>query len=152
MDPRLVRDIKQAEGFSLKAYRDPNDYWTIGYGHLMADQALGASGYRITQEQAEAYLDSDLYQAQARCMHLLEWPKLDTPCRQNAVIELEFNMGGKWVKFYKTRLDISNQNWQAAHDDLLISLWAKQVGKTRSNRIANYLLTGQYPDLNIASQ
>src|SRR5882672_4324191 len=145
MDLRLIKDIKQSEGCSLKAYIDSLGYWTVGYGHLMVDQAFGASGYIITQDQAESYLESDLEQARSRCMHLIEWPYLDTPCRQNAVIELEFNMGGKWVKFYKTRLDIGNQDWKAAHDDLLISLWAKQVGPTRSNRIANYLLTGQYP-------
>lgn len=144
MDPRLVNDIKKAEGFSLKAYRDSLRFWTIGYGHLLPDQSKDWTGHTITQEQADAYLDDDLTQAQARCMHLIEWPSLDTPCRKNAVIELEFNMGGKWVKFYKTRLDIGNQDWQAAHDDLLKSLWAKQVGHARSTRLANYLLKGQY--------
>lgn len=145
MDLRLVKDIKQSEGCELKAYQDTLHYWTIGYGHLLPNQEKDWTGYTITQEQADAYLMDDLAQAQARCFHLIEWPKLDTPCRQNAVIELEFNMGGKWVKFYKTRLDIGNQDWQAAHDDLLKSLWAKQVGKTRSDRIADYLLTGKYP-------
>lgn len=144
MDPRLVKDIKQSEGCELKAYRDTLKYWTVGYGHML-DPTKDWTGYTITQEQADAFLADDLNQAQSRCMHLIEWPKLDTPCRQNAVVELEFNMAGKWVKFYKTRLDIGNQNWQAAHDDLLISLWAKQVGPTRSNRLANYLLTGKYP-------
>jgi lysozyme len=145
MDPRLVADIKGSEGYKLTAYRDSLGYWTIGYGHLLPDQTKDWYGYTITQAQADTYLDQDLTQAQARCMHLVEWPSLDTPCRQNAVIELEFNMAGKWIKFYKTRLDIGNQDWKAAHDDLLNSLWAKQVGSTRSNRIANYLLTGQYP-------
>lgn len=143
MDPRLIRDIKQSEGCKLVAYRDSLDYWTIGYGHLL-DQTKDWVGHTITQDQADAYLADDLTQAQTRCMHLLEWPMLDTPCRQNAVIELEFNMAGKWLKFYKTRLDIGNKNWQSAHDDLLKSMWAKQVGPARSNRIAKYLLTGQY--------
>lgn len=143
MDSRLVKDIKQSEGLSLIAYKDSLGYWTIAYGHLLS-QDRDWTGHSITQEQADAYLVDDLAQAQSRCMHLVEWPSLDTPCRQNAVIELEFNMGGKWIKFYKTRLDIGNKDWQAAHDDLLKSLWAIQVGKTRSDRIANYLLTGQY--------
>lgn len=145
MDSRLVNDIKQAEGVRLVAYKDSLLYWTIGYGHLL-DQTKDYTGFTITQVQADMYLDLDLTQAYNRCMHLNEWPKLNTPCRQNAVIELEFNMGGKWVKFYKTRLDIANQAWQQAHDDLLNSLWAKQVGTTRSNRLANYLLTGEYPN------
>lgn len=145
MDARLVKDIKQAEGDRLKAYKDSLGYWTIGYGHLLPNQTISWADHTITQEQADSYLEEDLEQAQARCMHLVEWPSLDTPCRKNAVIELEFNMAGRWIKFYKTRLDIGNKDWQAAHDDLLKSLWAKQVGKTRSERIAGYLLTGQYP-------
>lgn len=144
MDVRLVRDIKQSEGFSLKAYRDSLDYWTVGYGHLL-DKTKDWTGFTITQEQAENYLESDIAGAETSCTYLPEWKDLDTPCRQNAVIELVFNMGlSKWKYFAKTRLDIQNNNWQSAHDDLLKSMWAKQVGPTRSNRIANYLLKGQY--------
>ncbi len=145
MDQRLVKDVKQAEGCKLTAYKDTLGYWTIGYGHLLPDQDRDWTGHTITQEQADLFLDEDLQAAYLRCIHLIEWPYLDTACRQNAVIELQYNMGGKWVKFYKTRLDIGNRDWKSAHDDLLNSLWAKQVGKARSERIANYLLEGQYP-------
>jgi lysozyme len=144
MDARLVQDVKQAEGYSLTAYKDSLEFWTIGYGHLLPDQSKDWTGYTITQDQANAYLEADLAHAKAMCTDLPEWTSLDTPCRQNAVIELEFNMGGKWKSFIKTRSAIQAKNWQAAHDDLLDSLWAKQVGPTRSNRIANYLLTGDY--------
>lgn len=144
MDSRLVRDVKQSEGCKLAAYRDSLGFWTIGYGHLVDNKGL--PGVLIcTQAQADLWLEEDLSQAEKRCMHLIEWPMVDTPCRQNAVIELEFNMAGKWVKFYKTRLAIGNKDWKGAHDGLLNSLWAKQVGETRSNRIANYLLNGEYP-------
>jgi lysozyme len=144
MDPKLLADIKQSEGFSLVAYKDSRGFWTIGYGHLLP-QTKDWAGYTITQAQAENYLDKDLAEAQANCVYLPEWASLDTQCRKNAVIELEFNMGSKWRSFAQTRLDIQNKNWQKAHDDLLDSLWAKQVGPTRSHRLANYLLTGQYP-------
>lgn len=144
MDSRLLADIKQAEGCKLEAYTDTKGFWTIGYGHLLPDQSKDWKGYIISQYQADSWLEDDLEQARARCMHLHEWPCLDTVCRQNALIELEFNMAGKWMKFLKTRQDIYNQNWQAAHDDLLDSAWAKEVGPTRSKRIAKYLLTGEY--------
>lgn len=144
MDPRLIADIKQSEGYSLKAYRDPRDYWTIGYGHFL-DQTKDWTGHTITAEEAEHLLELDIAGAETSCTYLSEWSYLDTPCRQNAVIELVFNIGlSKWKFFAKTRLDIQNKNWQSAHDDLLKSMWAKQVGPTRSNRLANYLLTGKY--------
>jgi lysozyme len=143
MDSRLIADIKQSEGCKLTAYKDSLGFWTIGYGHLLGNEK-DWTGYKITQKQASALLEDDLGFAQTKAQALLEWKSLDTPCRQNAVIELVFNMGDKWKQFAKTRLDIQNKNWQAAHDDLLDSLWAKQVGATRSNRIATYLLQGEY--------
>jgi len=143
MDAHLLQDVKNAEGCRLKAYKDSLGYWTIGYGHLL-DQDKDWQGYTITQDNAEAWLINDLQETYLRCTHLPEWASLDTLCRQNAIIELMFNMGGKWLKFYKTRLDISHQDWKSAHDDLLNSLWAQQVGKARSERIAKYLLEGYY--------
>lgn len=144
MDTHLLNDVKESEGCRLEAYKDSLGYWTIGYGHLL-DDLKDWKGYTITQDEAEALLINDLDSALFRAMHLPEWHALDTLCRQNAVVELLFNMGGKWLKFYKTRLDISHGDWKSAHDDLLNSLWAKQVGPTRSQRLANYLLIGQYP-------
>lgn len=146
MDPRLIADIKNAEGCNLRAYKDTLGYWTIGYGHKLTIVAINLPSQfqEITQAQADEFLAGDLAIAQGRAQALPEWKFLDTSCRQNAVIELEFNMAGKWKLFAETRLDIQNQNWQKAHDDLLNSLWAKQVGQTRSNRLANYLLEGTY--------
>jgi lysozyme len=144
MDSRLIADIKQAEGFSLKAYKDTKGLWTIGYGHLLPDQSKDYSQYTITQIEADEFLKEDITLAGLKCLKLPEWPSLDTSCRKNAVIELVFNLGDKWKQFAKTRLDIQNKEWKKAHDDLLDSLWAKEVGSTRSNRLANYLLTGEY--------
>ncbi len=143
IDPDLLRDIERAEGFSLTAYKDSLGFWTIGYGHLLPS-GHDWTGYTITQAQADTWLDDDIEMARASAQRLPEWTALDTPCRQNAVIELVFNMGFKWKQFAQTRLDIQNKAWQKAHDDLLDSLWAKQVGPTRSNRLADYLLTGVY--------
>lgn len=143
MNQRLMDDVKKAEGCRLTAYKDSLGYWTIGYGHLL-DQDKDWTGHTISQDEAEATLINDLQQTYLRCTHLPEWACLDTLCRQNAIIELMFNMGGKWLKFYKTRLDISHGDWKSASQDLLNSLWAKQVGKVRSERIAEYLEFGEY--------
>lgn len=143
-DPRLIADIKNAEGCNLRAYKDTLGYFTIGYGHLLLDQTKNYSDYEITSDFAENLLGEDIEKARSICIFLPEWKSLDTECRQNAVVELVFNMGSKWKLFAQTRLDIQNKNWQKAHDDLLNSLWSKQVGPKRSNRLATYLLTGEY--------
>lgn len=48
--------IKSFEGCRLTAYLCPSGVWTIGYGHT----AGVCQGQKITQEQADAFLASDL--------------------------------------------------------------------------------------------
>ncbi len=47
--------------------------------------------------------------------------------------------------FVHCRQALQARDWQAAHDQLLNSAWAGQVHEKRANRIAGYLLTGEYP-------
>jgi GH24 family phage-related lysozyme (muramidase) len=145
IDARLITDVKGAEGCRLVAYRDSLGLWTIGYGHEL-DQTIDWSGHEITQVTADALLAQDLEQAQAETQLLSDWSLLDTPCRQNAVVELVFNMGVKhWLGFRLCRAAIANQDWKEASDQLITSKWAVEVGARRSLRLSNYLLTGQYP-------
>ena len=149
VDPRLARDIARAEAPGgipiLKAYQDDGGVWTIALGHTGSEVVQGLI---CTPDQAWAWLNADITKAQQGAMHLSEWPLLDTPCRQNAVTECVFNLGLEhWRdEFPATRFAIRAQNWQAAHDNLLASpKWISEVGLGRVTRLANYLLTGQYP-------
>lgn len=150
IDPRLIRDVQFAESPdgvpNLVSYQDDEGNWTIGFGHLMKNQDASAAGTIITAQRAQDLLIADLTNAKLQACQTLEWPDLDTPCRQNAVIELIFNMGEhKWMGFIETRAAIRAAQWQVAHDQLLQSKWDKEVHQTRANRLANYLLTGSYP-------
>lgn len=144
IDPRLTADIKAAESCKLTSYKDSEGLWTVGWGHLLDQNVFGAD-YTITQEQADAWLQLDIESAQTYAQKTSEWDALDTACRQNAVVELCFNMRSKWLLFVNARRAIDRHDWQAAHDGLLASVWATQVHATRANRLADYLLTGQYP-------
>lgn len=144
IDPRLVKDIDNGEGCKLVAYRDTKNLWTIGWGHLL-DQSKDWTGLAWTQQYADSIRDQDITKAIAIAQALQEYPYLDTPCRQNAVCELVFNMGKRWNTFVKCRAAIARNDWQAAHDQLLASEWDTEVGKTRADRIAGYLLAGVYP-------
>jgi lysozyme len=146
LSPELLAAVKQAEGLRTVAYRDTNGFWTIGYGHKLA-AGKDWGGYAINSDTANGLLVTDLNEATLASIRLMEWPFLDTPARQDAQVELVFNMGaGRWATFTETRFAIRAHDWQGAHDGLLESLWATQVGKTRSNRLANQLLTGTYPE------
>lgn len=151
-DAELIRDIKSAEGCKLIAYKDGEGYWTIGYGHLL-DQSIDWTGHEITQDTADQLLAQDIDARAAQAALLPEWTALDTPCRQNAVIECIFNLGAShWVKeFPRTRSDIKVQSWKAAAADLMNSPeWIKEVGRARVARLAGYLQSGSYSPLRVS--
>jgi GH24 family phage-related lysozyme (muramidase) len=151
-DPRLVTDLKIAERDMLQAYPDSLGNWTAGYGHLLPPAAPGQSweGFTIIQSTADNWLEVDIRSAIKYAQALPEFSALDTDARQNAVVELCFNMRGNWTHFKECRAAIMVKDWQTAHDQLLDSLWSTQVNPDnfpngRNYRIANYLLTGEYP-------
>ena len=133
----LRTNIQAAEGCRLAAYLDSVGVWTIGYGHTPAKM-----GQVCSQAMADAWLDADIATAKALALKLPEATNLD-PVRLDALTELIFNLGpNKWRLFAKTRAAIADGAWADAKANLLNSLWAKQVGVTRSTRIADMLLIG----------
>jgi len=142
ISPLLIKDVQNAESCKLKGYKDSRGFYTKGWGHLLEDQS--GPGVNWTQDQADEQLIKDLRSAEAFAQGTPEWPYLDTPCRQNAVIELCFNLRKRWLLFVNTRVAIRDRDWQVAHDELLNSAWDHQVHETRANRLADYLLTGEY--------
>lgn len=147
---RLESQIKQAEGIRTTAYRDSLGKWTGGVGHLL-DQAKDWTGVKFTIAQISEWLESDINTAIAASSTLLEWPFLDTPARQEAVIELVFNMGlSHWKGFAHARLFITKKDWLQASAALLDSAWTKQVQPQgldkpgRAKRLAYQLETGDF--------
>lgn len=175
IDPNLAQDVSASEFDSLEAYLDSLGFWTIGRGHLLPPPAPGKSwkGFTISREVDDRYFNEDLVAALAYAQKLPEFGSCDTSCRQNALIELCFNMGGKWTHWGPTRTLMQAKDWQGVHNHLLNSLWASEVQphhyvndvcsrcahakapqppysyctgiqRGRADRIANYFLTGQY--------
>lgn len=144
-DIRLVADIHSSESCVLTAYRDTKNLWTIGWGHLL-NQHTDWTGHVITQQQADDWFFADLGEAVMYAESFPEYLLMDTDCRRNAFVELMFNPGPtKWREFVDTRAALNRRDWKRAHDELLDSKWAVDVKSRRANRIANYLLTGMYP-------
>ena len=149
IDPRLIHDIQWAEapgGIAvLVGYADGGGVPTAGYGHTGPDVFIGRL---YSPQQCNDWLAADLQRFALRAQTLPEWSALDTPCRQNAIIECIYNLGdAHWYsEFPATRHSISVKDWQGAHDNLLDSpKWIEEVKIERVTRLANYLLTGVYP-------
>ena len=84
--------LKTWEGCRLSAYPDPASGgapWTIGYGHTGAEVVPGLT---ITQEQAEAWLQSDAAEAAGAVDRLCRGVAL-TAHQRDALISFCFNVG-----------------------------------------------------------
>ena len=148
VDQRLLHDIKFSEApggrAELVGYADGGGVPTVGYGHTGPEVYVGM---KISQVQADIWLDADIEEANEQAAQLPEWASLNTACRRNAIIECVFNLGdGHWkTEFPKTRAAIQRQDWPAAAQALLNSpLWIKQVHLSRVERLAEYLQRGSY--------
>jgi len=149
IDRRLAVDLDASESDRLLAYRDSLGYWTCGRGHLMP-QGRSWEGFRVTQAASDGWFSNDILKAIRLASALPEMASCNTQCRKNALYELVFNMGGRWKTFTRTRAAVVNRQWKQAHDNLLASLWARQVQPHgldkpgRATRIAKYFLIGEY--------
>lgn len=135
----LLPDLKRDEGCRLSAYQDTLGIWTVGYGH-----AHVAPGTVWTQAQADAQLANDVAHTEASLDVQLPWWRDLDDIRQDVIANMGFNMGvATLCQFRNTLAAVQRHDWQAAHDGMLASLWARQVGN-RAVRLADQMLTGEH--------
>ena len=146
--PYLAQDLRRDEGLRLQAYPDPlsgAEPWTIGYGHTGPEVHEGLAW---TPAEAETALISDIARACERLDAHAPWWRDLADARQDVLANLCFNMG--WLNaagthglgtFQRTLDAIRAGRWQEAHDRLLASAWAREVGG-RAVRLARQLMTG----------
>ena len=97
LTPAGYRLIQTCEGCRLRAYPDPASGgapWTIGYGHTGPEVQPGVV---ISQQQAEAWLRSDIARFEAavdRCLAAsgIADPRL-SPQQRDALVSFCFNVG-----------------------------------------------------------
>lgn len=138
----LLADLRRDEGFRANAYPDPLSHaepYTIGYGHTGPEVHMGLTW---SVAQAETALESDAAFAEHDLDRFAPWWRKLDGLRQDVMVNMAFNLGAtKLMKFHNTLATIEGGQWQAAHDGMLASAWARQVG-ARAVRLANQMLTG----------
>lgn len=128
----MVSRIKKHEGLMLKPYRCPAGKLSIGYGRNLEDCG-------ISQEEADYLLLNDIEKAEKELKNNFKWVESIDFERYYALVELVFNMGIARFKGFKKMLGACEKGeWSKASDELLDSLYAKQVGK-RAKTLANIL-------------
>lgn len=136
---RLADQLSVHEGIRLKPYRDSVGKLTVGIGRNLDD--VGISG-----SEARYLLENDITRAENDAMKIGWFDALDT-VRQNAVVELIFNMGAATfpTKWPNTSLAFQRKDYVAAAAGLRASKWYTQVGPYRGERIAKMVETGEWP-------
>ncbi len=129
---KLKEELIDDEGVRDYAYQDSLGYFTIGIGHLI-DKRVGG---KISQDTIHHIFKEDIAEAvQQLDDNLFWWRSLD-PVRQRALINLCFNMGiNKLLGFQNFLAHSQAGDYKKATEHLLDSKWARQVQKSRVERI-----------------
>lgn len=146
----IINHFVHEEGFKLKAYKDSLGKPTIGIGHLLSNNPKDWDKFKNlvwTEEQALTQLEKDFNKAVKGAKEL--YPDFETYGSQVqlALVDMVYQMGKAGVaKFTTTNRHIKAREWDAAADQALKSLWARQT-PNRAKRTTDKLRTGKAHDL-----
>lgn len=122
MNKALIKSLKEHEGCSLDPYPDSLGLLTVGYGHLLQR--------KITQDEAEALLLSDITTAIKELDRAFPGWRNHSEARQNVLIEMCYQMGApKLAGFKKMWACLASQDYAGAALEMLASKWASQTPK-----------------------
>ena len=144
---KLTAQIKESEGYRLTAYRCTAGALTIGYGHNCdASPVAGVYdvGDFIMPAQAEKLLESDLATSVWAVRQNFPWVTGLEPARQAVLYDMAFNMGIRGLStFVNTLRMVREGDYAGAARNMLLSKWARQVGK-RAVRLSRQMTTGEW--------
>lgn len=152
-DEICIQRLCVNEGLKLKPYTCPAGHLTIGIGrnleaNPLTEEEKAYIGHSVKQgineDQAFYLCRNDLKKVRTQLDKELPWWRDLNADRQFVMIDLCFNMGiKKLLQFQKTLQSIATGFYVKAGEQLMQSLYAKQVGK-RAERNAKCLQTGVY--------
>jgi lysozyme len=127
--------IIKYEGLRLFPYQDTTGNCTIGYGRNLADRG-------ISKSEAYILLNDDIdYFYESLCKNLSFFDKLDK-VRQIVLLNMCFNLGIKGLLEFNKMLEyLSAKQYYHASQEMLDSIWAKQVGE-RAKELAEIMEDG----------
>ena len=134
---RSKDQLLKHEGLRLKPYRCSAGKLTIGVGRNLEDRG-------ITKDEAVMMLDNDIRLCEEQLISRIGsvYKGLDE-VRKSVLINMCFNLGiGGLLEFKNTLAFISSEDWERAANNMLVSKWAKQVGR-RAIELAEMMRKGK---------
>lgn len=138
-DDEFIAMIKRHEGVKPYVYSDSLGYLTIGVGRLVDHR----KGGHLSDDEINLLLMNDIQGVVDELDSKLTWWRQLSQNRQAALTDLGFNMGVPDLLTFTTFLGLlKSGEFTKAADDLLTTLWAKQVQTTRRDDIVGLIRNG----------
>jgi lysozyme len=124
----LQKQLIEDEEIRLKPYKCPAGKLTIGVGRNIEENG-------ITKDEALYLLNNDIKRVCVELdLSIAWWRDLSEP-RQRVLVNMGFNMGvPRLLKFKKALAAMKDGKWVIAANEMLDSVWAKQVVARQSSR------------------
>jgi len=136
---RLVKMLKLHEGVRNHVYVCTAGYETIGVGRNISESGLG-----LTDEEINILLMNDIERVKKELSSSFGWFVDLDEVRQNAIIDMCFNLGlSRLNQFVKALDGMASKDYDKAADEFMDSRWSQQVGK-RAVTITEMIRTGEY--------
>jgi lysozyme len=121
--------VKRGTEIAAIPYVCPAGFWTIGYGHLCAQEHPP-----IMQDEAEAYLAQDLVKALSATLQYCPVLATESEGRLAAIVDFTFNLGAGRLQTSTLRRRINQQDWHNAAQEL--RRWVYGGGKVLPGLVA----------------
>lgn len=136
---KLIEQLKVHEGVRSKVYLCSAGYETIGVGRNISESGLG-----LSDDEIDYLLSNDIKRCREELSFNFDWFDELDDVRQDAMINLCFNIGITSLKRFSNALAAMNiHNYEEAATEFSDSRWASQVG-TRALDVTDMIRTGEY--------
>lgn len=136
----LIEQLRRHEGVETHVYKCSAGFETIGVGRNVSKSGLGLSA-----DEIDYLLQNDINRCVRELAYALDWFSSLDGVRQDAMVNLCFNLGLSRLMQFKLALDAMERGeYHRAAAEFLDSRWAKQVGN-RAIEVAHMIRMGEYP-------
>ena len=137
---KLTEMLKRHEGVKTHAYKCSASKITVGVGRNIDPKG----GIGLTEDEIDYLLQNDIDRIISELDFQYEWFSDLNSARQDAMIDISFNLGQTRLrKFEKALTAMSQNNWSKAADEFMDSKWSNQVGN-RAKELTDIIHTGKY--------
>ena len=140
MSDKLIEMLKRHEGVESHAYKCSENKITIGVGRNVDK----SGGLGLSDDEVDYLLQNDINRVSGELNSEYEWFAGLDDVRQDAMIDISFNLGQTRLRAFKNALAaMAKGDWRAAADEFMDSRWSGQVGN-RAKELTEMIRTGQY--------